>query len=170
MYPIAFAFFVLGVFFEVGPHAQGNSAGAAHSAQIDPSVVERANNYLKAILAGDAAAVAAIYREDAGLMPNECPLLQGRAAIEHYYREWFKSPAKVTVFTFTHLESSAVDDTAYDVGTYRQTLSLPAGGTVNDSGKYSVILKRSGGEWKIAYLIFNSDSPSKMPPKASGAR
>ena len=35
---------------------------------------------------------------------------------------------------------------------------------MNISGKYSVILKRSGADWKIAYLIFNSDSPSQMPP------
>ena len=52
-----------------------------------------------------------------------------------------------------------VGDTAYDVGTYRQTLALPGGGTVNDSGKYSVILKWSGGEWKIAYLLYDSDAP-----------
>jgi hypothetical protein len=37
-------------------------------------------------------------------------LLRGRAAIEGYYREWFKGPAKVTGFTFTHLES--LDDPA----------------------------------------------------------
>ena len=48
-------------------------------------------------------------------------------------------------------------DTAYDVGTYKQTLSMGSGATLNDKGKYSVILKRSGGEWKIAYLIYNSD-------------
>ena len=100
-------------------------------------------------------------------MPTDCPLLRGRAAIEQYYREWFKGPAKVTTFTFTHLESPVLGDTAFDVGTYKQTLSLGPDGTMNLSGKYSVILKRSGGEWKIAYLIFNSDSPSKMPPTVS---
>jgi ketosteroid isomerase-like protein len=121
------------------------------------------------MLAGDASAIAAMYREDAALMPTECPLLRRRAAIEQYYLEWFKSPAKVTGFTFTHLESPVLGETAYDVGTYRQTLSLGADGTVNISGKYSVILKRSGGEWKIAYLIFNSDSPLKMPPVPRGA-
>jgi len=41
-------------------------------------------------------------------------------------------------------------------------------GTVDVSGKYTVILKRTGGEWMIAYLIFNGDSPSKMP--AAGSR
>jgi len=31
-----------------------------------------------------------------------------------------------------------------------------------------VILKRTDGEWKVAYLIVNSDLPPKMPPGAAG--
>ncbi len=146
---------------------QGEPTEAAALTQVDPSVVEGADKYLKAVLAGDASAVAAMCGEDAVLMPTDCPLLRGRAAIEQYYREWFKGPATVTAFTFTHLESPVLGDTAFDVGTYRQTMSLGGDSTVNVSGKYSVILRRSGGEWKIAYLIFNGDSPSKMQPAVS---
>jgi uncharacterized protein (TIGR02246 family) len=149
--------------------AQG-ATNAEAPTPTDPSVVEGADKYLKAVLAGDASAIAAMFREDAALMPADCPLLRGRTAIEQYYRGWFNSPAKVTGFTFTHLESPVLGETAYDVGTYKQTLSPSAGVTVNTSGKYSVILKRSSGEWKIAYLIFNSDSPSKMPPPPQGAK
>jgi uncharacterized protein (TIGR02246 family) len=163
MYRIVITFFFLSALFPATLWVQGGSTAVVAPVQVDPSVVEGADKYLKAVLAGDASTVAAIYREDAVLMPSECPLLRGRAAIGQYYREWFKGPAKVTAFTFTHLESPVLGETAYDVGTYRQTLSLGASGTVNVAGKYSVILKRSGGEWKIAYLIFNSDSSSKMP-------
>ena len=70
-------------------------------------------------------------------MPADCPLLRGRTAIDQYYRQWFQGPARVTAFTFSHLESPVLGDTAFDVGTYRQTLSLGAGGTVNVSGKYT---------------------------------
>jgi uncharacterized protein (TIGR02246 family) len=168
MYRIAITFFLLSAFFPEALRVQEGSTAKTAPARVDPSVVEGADKYLKAVLAGDASAVAAMYREDAVLMPNECPLLRGRDAIEQFYREWFKSPAKVTAFTFTHLESPVVGETAYDVGTYRQTLALGTGGTVNVSDKYSVILRRSGGGLKIAYLIFNSDSPSKMPPTVSG--
>jgi uncharacterized protein (TIGR02246 family) len=162
MYRIITTFFFSTAFLPAMLWAQG-ATGAETPAQVDPSIVEGADKYLKAVLAGDTSAIAAMYREDAALMPTDCPLLRGRAAIEQYYREWFKSPAKVTGFTFMHLESPILGETAYDVGTYRQTLSLGAGRTVNLTGKYSVILKRSGGEWKIAYLIFNSDSPSNAP-------
>lgn len=168
MYRVITTFCFLSAFFPAVLWALGGTSTES-PARVDPSVVEGADKYLKAVLAGDTSAIAAMYRDDAALMPAECPLLRGRAAIEGYYREWFKGPAKVTAFTFTHLESPVLGETAYDVGTYRQTLSLGAGGTVNISGKYSVILKRSGADWKIAYLIFNSDSPSQMPLPAPGA-
>jgi hypothetical protein len=40
----------------------------------------------------------------------------------------------------------------------------PKGATnpVTDSGKYTVILKRVGSAWQVAYAIYNSDQP---PPK-----
>ncbi len=162
------AFLILTVFFPAAMHMQGGSAGASDSERMDPSVVEGANNYLKAMLAGDPAAVAAMYREDAVLMPADRPLLRGRTAIEKYYQECFGGQVKITAFTFTHLDSPALGDTAYDVGTYEQTLSIGSGRTVNDSGKYTVILKRSGAEWKIAYLIYDSDFPAKVPPGGAG--
>ena len=35
---------------------------------------------------------------------------------------------------------------------------------MNDTGKYTVVLKRVGGAWKVAYAIYNSD----LPPPAAG--
>jgi uncharacterized protein (TIGR02246 family) len=169
MNSIVTTFVFLSAFFPSALRMEAVSTGAVPPARVDPSVVEGADKYLKAVLAGDASAIAGMFRENAVLMPADCPLLRGRIAIDQYYRQWFQSPAKVTAFTFSHLESPVLGDTAFDVGTYKQTLSL-GNGTVNASGKYTAILKRSDGEWKIAYLIFNGDSPSKMPAAASGSR
>ena len=36
---------------------------------------------------------------------------------------------------------------------------------MKDTGKYVVILKRTGGSWKVAYAIYNSDLPPPPPPK-----
>jgi hypothetical protein len=33
-------------------------------------------------------------------------------------------------------------------------------GDIDDSGSYVVILKRSGSEWQVAYLIYNGDHPA----------
>jgi uncharacterized protein (TIGR02246 family) len=127
--------------------------------QKDPSIIDRSDAYLKALVAGDAGAVAAMFEDDPILMPPNQPLLRGRQAVEHFYEGWCHSPMRPTAFTFDHLEATVSGDAAYDVGTYKLSMHTTAGQNVQDRGKYSVILKRSGSGWKIAYLIFNSDLP-----------
>jgi uncharacterized protein (TIGR02246 family) len=129
-------------------------------------IVTVANAYVTAMLASDAASAAALYREDAVEMPNCGPLVKGRPAIEQYFRGLMKE-VKITAFVLTHMESAISGDTAYDVGTYTQRLSTP-GGIVDDTGKYVVMLKRTGGDWKVAYSIHNSDRPSTMPLSGAG--
>jgi ketosteroid isomerase-like protein len=75
---------------------------------------------------------------------------------------------KPTTFTFDHLESTASGDYAYDVGTYKLSMLAGPGRNITDNGKYTAVLKHSSGEWKIAYLIFNSDLPH--PPMANPTR
>jgi uncharacterized protein (TIGR02246 family) len=131
-----------------------------------PEIVRVADAYVKAILASDAKVVAALYQEDAVEMPNCGPLVKGRAEIERYSRGLMKE-VKITAFVLTHTESTFSGDTAYDVGTYTQRLST-RDGIVDDTGKYIVMLKRTGGGWKIAYAIHNSDRPSMMPGSGAG--
>jgi ketosteroid isomerase-like protein/heme exporter protein D len=143
---------------------QASSQGiAAETAQPDRSIVKTADAYLKAVLAGDAAAVGATYREDAVEMPPSRPPLKGHAAIEQYYRELFQGPVKITAFTFSHLEATSVGDLGYTFGTYKQKLSGGPSGSIDDTGKFVVIVKRTGTAWKAAYVIYNSDHPPANP-------
>jgi len=131
----------------------------AHAAQrVNAEIVDRSNVYRKAVLDGNAAAVSAVFQEDAVEMPPCQKMVQGRSAIEQFYRRMFSGPVKVTGFTFNHMESSVVGDVAFDVGTYKRNMSTP-GGDVEDMGKYTVVLKKAGREWMVAYLIYNSDFP-----------
>jgi ketosteroid isomerase-like protein len=161
MYLLPMIFSLVSIFFTatfLTPVATANPSGTNPN---DPSIVEGADAYLKAVLAGDLPTIVAMFQENAIMMPPNQSLLQGRTAIEQFYGGLCHGPVKLTAFTFTHLESRIVSDTAYDVGTYRQTLAVSPGRTLEDVGKYSVILKRAGDEWKIAYLIFNSDLPPR---------
>jgi len=159
MSPIVAFFFLLNLVSPGTLRAQAveSPEPAGH---VDRSVVEAGDRYRKAVLAGDASAVAGMYDEDGVLMPAGKPLVRGRAAVAAFYRECFAGLVRVTEFRFVHLDSPVIGDTAYDVGTYRQTLKLAGGGTVNHTGRYRVILRRTGGEWKIAYLIYTDDAPS----------
>jgi len=128
-----------------------------HAAQqVNAEIVERSNAYRKAVLDGNPAAVAAIFREDAVEMPPCQKMVQGRGAIEQFYRGKLSGPVKVTGFTFNHMESSVAGNVAFDVGTYTRSMTTP-GGTLEDTGKYTVVLKKTAGEWMVAYLIYNSD-------------
>ena len=130
----------------------------------DPAIVAVADQYVKATLAGDAQAVAALYTDDAVEMPPNEPAAKGRAAIQQLYERNFKA-AKISDFTLTHVESRSSGDTGYDIGTYVQSITPTGGTAMKDTGKYTVILKRIGGSWKVAYAIYNSDLPPPPPPK-----
>jgi len=134
-------------------------AAQSPAKQNDPSIIEGADAYLKAVVAGDAPAVAAMFDDDAILMPPNQRLLRGRLAIQHFYEGWCHSPMKPASFSFDHVEATVSGDSAYDVGTYKMSIPTGPGRSVDDEGKYTAVLKRSAGGWKIAYLIFNSDLP-----------
>jgi len=156
MYPLPMIFSLAGIFAVPTFWSPIAPASQPPISQIDSVIVERADDYLKSVLAGDAGAVAANFDEDAVLMPPNQPLLRGRMAIQHFYDAWCNGPMKPREFIFDHLEASVSGDSAHDVGTYKMTI-IAAGHSMHDTGKYSAILRHSDGEWKIAYLIFNSD-------------
>jgi uncharacterized protein (TIGR02246 family) len=140
---------------------------ATQAGRPDSSIMKTAEKYRQAVLAGDASAAASTYREDAIEMAPGRPLLKGRAAIEQYYRELFQGPVKITSFMFSYLETSSMGDTGYVTGTYQQKLTGGPRGILEDSGKFVVIVKRTGGAWGSAYVIYNSDHSLSTPDAAS---
>jgi uncharacterized protein (TIGR02246 family) len=135
---------------------------AVQGAQPDPTILKVAEQYRQAVLAGDAAAAARTYRQDAIEMAPGRPALKGRAAIEQYYRELFTGPFKVSEFRFTYLETSVVGDTGYLAGTYLEKLAGGPARFIEDSGKFVVIVKRDSGTWGSAYTIYNSDHSASV--------
>lgn len=133
---------------------------------VNPQILKVSDAYTRAILAGDARGLAAFFTIDGYLMPPHVPAVKGQAAIQQGYETLFRGPAKITEFALSHLETVTEGDLAYSVATYTQRLSLPDGKTVGDTGKSIAILKRVQGEWKLAYLTYNSDLPS-MPCSSS---
>lgn len=130
---------------------------------IEAAIRAVADQYVKATVAGDAKSIAALYTEDAVEMPPNQSLVKGRAAIQQYYEQQFAG-GKIARFTLSHVETRAVGDSGYDVGTYRQNVT-PTGGTAfDDTGKYVVILKRGTAGWKVAYAIYSSDRPPPTGP------
>jgi ketosteroid isomerase-like protein len=135
------------------------------SRHVDPIIVERAQRYIDAVLARDLGSLMGFYRSDTIEMPPARGPVEGRAAIEGMYTSLFAGPARVTAFTQNHLESAIAGDVAYDVGTYTRTVTAPgAPAPIDEQGKFVAILKRTEGDWRVAYLIYNSNHSQSLSP------
>jgi ketosteroid isomerase-like protein len=110
--------------------------------------------WLAAFNAGDAAGVAKQYTDAARLMAPNAPIVEGRAAIEGFVKEFVATGAQLT-FELLSVHESA--DMCASVGKY--VMDFPADAP-QDLGKFIEVWRRQGdGSWLIADDIFNSDLP-----------
>jgi uncharacterized protein (TIGR02246 family) len=129
------------------------SVGSPALAQ-NKATIEKLNDvWTAAFNKGDAAAVAALYTEDAYVLPAGSAMVKGRAAIEAFWRQAAQqmSDAKLTTVDVLPLGRSA----AREIGTVTlKTKSQPPQEVV---GKYVVVWRKIGRDWKLATDIWNTD-------------
>ena len=129
------------------------SLGSPALAQ-NKATIEKLNDvWTAAFNKGDAAAVAALYTEDAYVLPPGSSMVKGRAAIEAFWRQAAQqmTDAKLTTVDVLPLGRSA----AREVGTVTlKTKSQPPQEVV---GKYVVVWRKIGRDWKLATDIWNTD-------------
>ena len=144
------------------------AAGIAAQGKDDPAIAKVRSAYQTAAGSQDGAALAKLYTADGVEMPPNAPAAKGRAAIEAFHKA-FGQQWMMHGMTITPTETKVVGDTAYDVGTYKQSLmAQKTGAMVEDKGKYIVLLKKdASGAWLISHAIYNSDNP---PPAAAPAK
>ncbi len=107
----------------------------------------------------DAAGLAALYTEDAQLLPPDAEIVSGRAAIQEFFaRENPPGSAGIEIAT---IETRVFGDYAYRQGTVR--FQGPDGEAVS-AGKFIGLWKKADGEWRIYRDIWNTNAPS--PPAA----
>jgi uncharacterized protein (TIGR02246 family) len=118
------------------------------------ATIEKLNDaWTAAFNKGDAAAVAALYTEDAYVLPPGSAMVKGRAAIEAFWRQAAQqmTDAKLTTVDVLPLGRSA----AREVGTVTlKTKSQPPQEVV---GKYVVVWRKIGRDWKLATDVWNTD-------------
>ena len=129
------------------------SVGSPALAQ-NKATIEKLNDaWTAAFNKGDVAAVAALYTEDAYVLPPGSAMVKGRAAIEAFWRQAAQqmTDAKLTTLDVLPLGRSA----AREIGTVTlKTKSQPPQEVV---GKYVVVWRKVGRDWKLATDIWNTD-------------
>ena len=135
-------------------------AGPARFSEADKTAIRAAEDSFVAYgRSRRDSATAALYTENAILMPPNQGAVEGRAAI----RAWLEHFPAMSEFTLSPIEIDGNGDLAYVRGTYALTIAAASGKPATpDHGKYVVIRRRQpDGKWLIAVDIFNSDGQVK---------
>lgn len=138
---------------------QGIEATRANTAADEQAVRAVNDRWLELIHNKDAAAISQLYAEDGAVMPQGEPIRRGRETIANWWAEMMAMPGYELSFDEDLILFSSSGDMALDRGTYRFR-ATPASGQIEDVGKYVVVWRKIGNDWKVAADIFNSDRPA----------
>jgi len=127
-------------------------------AQVRQSIEEANVKFGEAVRLNDAAALAGLYTEDAKLLPPNSEMIQGREGVEAYWAGGFQMGIKEIVLTT--VEVMGMDDMVCEIGKAAITIQPEGQETIEDSGKYLVIWKKTAdGTWKLHVDIWNTNLP-----------
>jgi ketosteroid isomerase-like protein len=129
----------------------------AHAAYADGarSEIEAANAQFSAMAAkGDGAGLAALYAKDAQVMPAGSEPVKGLQAIQKFWQGALDSG--IAEIGLTTIELFGRAPMATEVGQYELR---DKAGKVLDHGKYIVVWRKQGGQWKLLRDMFSTNVP-----------
>jgi len=144
----------------VGGGSDAAAAAASLSDEDKARIRAVDEEWARAAQAGDGEAIAALYAEDAVLLPPGEPIVKGEAAKKYWvdFGKQFSGPTELNTMT---VEGSG--NVASAIGTYKMTLTPKKAGAKplpTDEGKYIEVLKRQDdGSWKIIYDMWSPNAP-----------
>ena len=151
--------------------------GCSNQPKTDPKADKEAvekirDTFTEAFNANDPVKVASIYSENAVMMNNGQPTVQGRAAIAESNKKLFDQfKGRITL---SPQNTKVSGDLAFDEGTFATVMTPKAGGgaSIIDEGRYIVILQREADGWRVIEDIGNISKAAPAtpePPKKAAA-
>ncbi len=128
-----------------------------------PAALDQA--WMKAMLAQDASAVAALYAQDAVMYPPDAMEVRGRDAIRTEYENLLQTfRVQEANVTQTHYETHG--DTGMGWGRFTLTLVPKAAGQPTTmEGRFTEVSRKIGGKWY--YAVDHASAPLPPPPAAA---
>ncbi len=136
------------------------AAFAQAQSPVRTAIEANAKQFIEAFNKGDVAAVANMYTMNARLLPPNSEMVEGRANIQKFWQGASTAGLKITALDLVDLDVHG--NTAIEVGRYTSTMPGAGGATTTDNGKYVVVWKREGRNWKLAIDAFNSNLPASQ--------
>jgi ketosteroid isomerase-like protein len=123
--------------------------------------VENGNRMFgEGIRKGEAAAVGALYTEDALLMPPNFEMIRGQSSTQGFWGGAIKMGVKDAVLTTVEL--TELGNLVHEVGNYALKIQPEGQAAFEDKGKYIVLWKKMpDGSLKMHRDIWNSSLPAK---------
>lgn len=146
----------------------GDADAAPPKAGADEAAIRaQGRDWEKAFKAGDAKAVAALYAEDALLLPPGNPGVRGRAAIQAFFiKDIAEAKAAGVVLVVNPKTDVGVSgDMGWESGTYTATVK----GAVVESGKFLSVSRKKNGKWLYLRDTWNADAAPAAAAQAPAA-
>lgn len=117
-------------------------------------------DFAAALNAKDATLAASYYTEDAVVIPPGEAMIQGRAAIEAYWKAGIEQGGVHDASVQT-IKAESSGDLGYEIGSFVLTVNGPDGKPVQEQGRYVELLKRGAdGKWYSTAGIWNAAPPA----------
>lgn len=118
--------------------------------EVRAAVAAANTEFARALVAGDAPAMAAVFTEDGEIVPAmQDGFVSGRAAIEAHYARLMTTRRYLDV-VITTARLSRSGDLAWETGTNRMTLKQGESAPVTVTGRYLAVWRREpDGRWRI---------------------
>jgi uncharacterized protein (TIGR02246 family) len=151
----------------------GASLACSGVQRSDPKVGEQAirdlvtswNGYLTT---RNDSAIAALYADDAVLMPPAMPRVTGRENIRRFWAQIWPLKAALTLTTAS-VRVAQAGDLAVEEGDWVWSAPSPTGDQL-DKGKYLVTWIRTTAGWRVMQDMWNSDQPPPGPATPGAAQ
>jgi uncharacterized protein (TIGR02246 family) len=112
-------------------------------------------NFSAAVANGDLDTLMSLYTEDAQFIAQNSDFLRGRDEIRGFFQAVLDMGIKEVKLATNEVDLQG--DTAIEVGTYEL---LVDGGVQADHGKFVVVWKKAGGQWRLHRDMINTSLPA----------
>lgn len=140
-----------------GRHDQAQAQSTATDTATDEQTIRASiSRWHQLIQSKNAEGIALLFADEGIVMAPGQPSVSGREAVREFWRSTVKLPGMRLTLEPDRIDLSQSGDIAIDRGTYRFQGQVN-GKALDESGKYVVIWRKIGKDWKVVTDIWNSN-------------